>query len=116
MDDFKDYARSLTVFFMGIGFALAFLGFYVTETIFYIAIGWEASTILIMILMQESIHEWFLLKKKTRFARKEQKKWIASGSDAHGVVRKDTSVTKKQRTLKSDQIELEQNPTEKIIK
>ena len=101
-DDFKDYARSLTVFFMGIGFLLAFVGFYFTEVIFYIAIGWECATVLIMILMQESVHEWFVLKKKLRLARKENKKLDGS---RHRVVGEETSVIENSKPQKSNTTE-----------
>ena len=93
-DDFKDYARSLTVFFMGVGFVLAFIGFYFTEIVFYIAIGWECATVLIMVLMQESIHEWFVLKKKLRLARKENRKLMTDGSRHREVEGKPASLKK----------------------
>jgi len=70
--EFKDYARSLSIAFMTIGFVLAFIGFYTIDAIFYIAIGWETATILIVFMMQESVHEWVLLKKKVRLAKKAQ--------------------------------------------
>ena len=73
MENFKDYTRALSVIFMGIGFVLAFIGFYTLEAIFYIAIGWEVATVIIMLMMQESLHEWLVLKKKTRLATKAQK-------------------------------------------
>jgi len=73
MGEFKDYTRLLSIVFMGIGFVFVVIGFYTIEPAFYIAVGWETATVIIMALMQTSVHEWFSLKKKLKLAAAAEK-------------------------------------------
>lgn len=73
---------------MVIGFIMAVLGFLFSNELFYVAIGWESSVVILIILMQEPVYKYLsrvfelnLLEKQSMLAAKIQKEFDNKGNE-----------------------------------